>query len=132
MKLLYFVYQYNIGWLKNIMPLKIRSSLVIFDRYFDDMLVDTRRYRYGGSLALAKLARVFMPKPDIYFILTADPKVIYERKQEVPFEELERQVKAYEALVDGKRYFHIDVNRTPEEIAKEIVTIMMEKMHERH
>jgi len=131
-KLLYFIYQYNMGWLKNIFPLKIKSSLVIFDRYFDDLLVDNRRYRYGGSMMMAKLARIFIPKPDIYFILTTDPKVIYERKQEVPFEELERQVEAYNALADGKRYFQIDVNRSPEEITKEVVTIMMEKMNGRY
>lgn len=130
-KLLYFVYQYNMGWLRNIVPLKIKSSLIIFDRYFDDMLVDNRRYRYGGSQAMARLARMFIPKPELYFILTTDAKVIYERKQEVPFEELERQIKAYESLADGKRYFHIDVNRSPEEITKEIVAIMMEKMNER-
>ena len=131
-KLVYFIYQYNLGWLKNIVPLKIKSSLIIFDRYFDDMLVDHRRYRYGGSLAMAKFARMFIPKPDIYFILTTDAKVIYERKQEVSFTELERQIKAYEAMADAKRYFKIDVNRTPEEITKEIITIMMEKMNERY
>jgi len=131
-KLLYFIYQYNFGWLKNIVPLKIKSSLVIFDRYFDDMLVDTKRYRYGGSVGVAKFARLFIPKPDIYFILTTDPKVIYERKQEVAFEELERQVKEYRALADGKRYFNIDVSRTPEDITKEIIQIMMENMNERY
>ncbi len=131
-KLLYFVCQYSFGWLKNISKLKIKSSLVIFDRYFDDMLVDNRRYRYGGNLTVAKVARFFIPKPDLYFILTTDAKVIYERKQEVPFEELKRQIKGYRALADGKRYFNIDVNRTPEEIVKEIIQIMMEKMNERY
>jgi len=118
--------------LKNIAALKIKSSLVIIDRYFDDMLVDNRRYRYGGSLTMAKLARFLIPKPDIYFILTTDAQKIYERKQEVSFEELERQIEAYESMADGKRYFHIDVDRSPEEITKEIVTIMMEKMNERY
>lgn len=131
-KLLYFVYQYNVGWFRNIIPLKIKSSLVIFDRYFDDILVDNKRYRYDGSLGMAKLARIFIQKPDIYFVLTADAKVIYERKQEVPFDELERQTEAYESMADGKRYFKIDVNRSPEEITKEIVTIMMEKMNDRY
>ncbi|MFK7780479.1 MAG: hypothetical protein QM490_05095, partial [Candidatus Gracilibacteria bacterium] len=56
-KLLYFLYQYNVGWLKNISNIKIKSSLIIFDRYFDDMLVDYKRYRYGGSLKVAKFAR---------------------------------------------------------------------------
>jgi len=131
-KLFYFIYQYNLGWIKNILKLKIKSSLIIFDRYYDDLLVDHKRYRYGGLKSVAKIARLFIPKPDLYFILTADPKVIYERKQEVPFEELERQVKAYRELADGKRYFNIDVNRTPDEIVKEITLIMMEKMNERY
>jgi len=130
-KLLYFIWQYNYGWVKYIISLKIKSSLIIFDRYFDDLLVDTKRYRYGSSLIIAKIARFFIPRPDIYFILTADPEVIYERKQEVPFEELKRQIKAYEALVDDKQYFHINVDKTPEEIEKKIVRIMMEKMNER-
>jgi len=132
LKLFYFIYQYNFGWIKNILKLKIKSSLVIFDRYYDDLLVDNKRYRYGGSKTVAKIARLFIPKPDLYFILTADPKVIYERKQEVPFEELERQVKAYRELADGKRYFNIDVNKTPEEIVKEITVIIMDKINERY
>jgi thymidylate kinase len=131
-KLIYFIYQYNSGWIKNILKLKIKSSLIIFDRYYDDLLVDNKRYRYGGSIVLAKIARLFIPKPDIYFILTTDPKVIYKRKQEVPFEELERQVESYRSLADGKRYFNIDVNRTPDEIVKEIVSIMTDKMNERY
>ena len=131
-KLVYFLYQYNFYWLKNISSLKIKSSLVIFDRYFDDLLIDQRRYRYGGSLAMAKLARIFIPKPDIYFVLTTNAEVIYKRKQEVPFEELERQIKAYDEMADGKRYFRIDVNRRPEEITKDIITVMMEKINERY
>ncbi|WP_201352038.1 dTMP kinase [Hydrogenimonas urashimensis] len=130
-KLLYFIYQYNFGWIKNILPLKIKSSLIIFDRYYDDILVDYRRYRYGGWRSIAKFARFFIPKPDIYFILIAEPEVIYVRKKEVPFEELKRQITAYNSLADGKKYFRIDVNRSPDEITKEIVAIMMEKMNER-
>lgn len=132
LKLLYFIYQYNKGWFTNISKLRIKSSLIIFDRYFDDLIVDNKRYRYGGSKNIAKLARLFIPKPDIYFILTADADIIYERKQEVSFEELQRQILEYKSLADNKRYFNIDVNRTPEEIVKEITNIIMEKMNERY
>ena len=126
-KLFYFIYQYNFGWIKNIAKLKIKSSLVIFDRYFDDMLVDNKRYRYGGSLNFAKFMRNFIPRPDVYFILTADAEVIYKRKQEVEFEELQRQIKKYRELADNKKYFSIDVNKEPDKIVQEIVNIMMKK-----
>jgi thymidylate kinase len=131
-KLLYFVYQYNVGWIKNILPLKIKSSLIIFDRYFDDLLVDNKRYRYGGSKKVAKFFKKFIPSPDIYFILVADPKIIYERKKEIEYDELKRLVDDYKKLCDGKKYFCIDVSKKPEEIVKEIVKIMMEKMSERY
>ncbi|MAC83449.1 MAG: hypothetical protein CL624_04875 [Arcobacter sp.] len=131
-KLLYFIYQYSLGWLKNISILKIKSSLVIFDRYYDDILVDHKRYRYGASKKIAKLFRYFIPKPDLYFILTTDADIIYKRKQEVPFEELERQINEYRKLGDEKKYFNIDVNRTPDEISKEIIDILARKMNERY
>ena len=105
--------------------------MVIFDRYYDDILVDPKRFRYGGNLAFANFMRKFIPKPDLYFILIADAKIIYERKQEVPFEELERQIEAYKKLIDGERYILIDVNRTPREIVDEIENIMYGKLNEK-
>lgn len=132
LKVCYFFLQYNIGWIFNILPKKLSSSLVIFDRYYDDMLVDNKRYRYGGSINIAKIVRTLIPKVDIYFILTSDAKIIYERKQEVPFEELERQIDSYRSLNDGIRYLNIDVNRTPAKIFEEIANIIMVKMNERY
>ena len=123
-KLFYLMFQYNLGWLKNIKSHKKPDSLIVFDRYFDDLLVDSRRYRYGGSIKMANVIRKLIPRPDVYFILTADPEIIYSRKQEVSFEELQRQISSYRALADGKRYFNIDVNRTPEQITEEILLIL--------
>jgi thymidylate kinase len=125
LKLLYFALDYIIGYWLKIYPLKIKSSLIIFDRYYDDILVDPKRYRYGGSLKIAKLMRFFIPKPDIYIILTANPEVIYKRKQEVDFEELKRQLTEYEKLVDNQKYFKIDANLTPKEIVNEIKKIII-------
>ena len=131
-KLCYFFYQYNFGWLKNIIALKVRSSLIIFDRYYDDLIADNRRYRYGGGDFFAKFFRLLIKKPALYFILVTDAKTIYERKQEVAFSELERQVEKYRSLADNKRYFEIDVSKTPDLIVKDVHSILMKKMHERY
>lgn len=131
-KLCYFLYQYNLGWLKNIIPLKIKSSLVIFDRYYDDLIADNKRYRYGGGIFLAKFFRLFIKKPVLYFILVTDADIIYKRKQEVLFSELENQVIKYRNLADNKRYYEIDVNNEPKEIVKKVNSILMNKMHERY
>ena len=131
-KLFYFLYQYNLGWIRNILTLKIKSSLIVFDRYYDDLLIDTKRYRYGGSIKFAKFIRNFIPKSDLYFVLVAEPEIIYERKKEVPFDEIKKQVKKYEELVDNKRYIKVDVSKTPDEIVSFIVKKILEKMSERY
>lgn len=129
-KLIFLFFQYNIGWLKNILPLKNKSSLVIFDRYYDDILVDYKRYRYGGGSFAANFIRLFIPKPDIYFILTADAYIINKRKQEVSLEELKRQIKTYRNLADNSRYINIDANKDPSEIVSKITNIIIKKADE--
>jgi thymidylate kinase len=131
-KLLYFIGQYNLGWLKNIFPKRFKSSpIIIFDRYFDDIFVDHKRYRYGGKIQIAKVFKRFIPSPDITFILTAEPSVIYSRKKEVKYEELERQVGLYRKLGAMENFFNINVDAKPDDIVLKINNIIMEKMNER-
>lgn len=129
-KLFYFMLDYILGFITKIVPLKISSSLIIFDRYYDDILVDPKRFRYGGSLRFAKFLRSFIPRPQIYFILSADTQVIYSRKKEVTFDELKRQIDVYKSLADAKRYVLIDVDRDVKDIVDEIQTVMYGKLNE--
>jgi thymidylate kinase len=131
-KLAFFVFQYNVGWILNIYKLKIRSSLVIFDRYYDDLIVDHRRYKYSGSRVIADFLRRLIPKPEIYFVLTSDARIIYNRKKEVAFEELQNQIILYKNLVDDDRYFGIDVNKVPQEIILEVKNVLMKKLNARY
>lgn len=74
----------------------VRSEAIIFDRYFHDMLVDSRRYRYVGSKSLIRfLADRVPPASPLFVILDAEEEIILQRKQELPLEELTRQRKAY-------------------------------------
>jgi thymidylate kinase len=76
-----------------------RSGLVLFDRYYHDLLVDPLRYRYGGPLSVARFLGRFVPPPDLVFIvLDADEQTILARKSEVPPEELRRQRTSYRAF----------------------------------
>src|SRR5205807_9378399 len=76
---------YWLGYLLMIRPMLVRTRLVVFDRYFHDMLVDPRRYRYGGpTWLLEKVSGWVRPKDAIFIILDADDEVILSRKSEVP------------------------------------------------
>jgi adenylate kinase len=81
--------------------LTVKSNLVVFDRYFQDILVDPLRYRYGGPKWLSKLLSRFVPKPNLVIILEADPDIISRRKPEVSTDETRRQSAEYRELSFG-------------------------------
>ena len=85
---------YTLGYLFRILPGLIRTELVLFDRCFYDLLVDSKRIRYGGPPGLLRAARI-APGPDLVILLDAPPEVLRSRKQEVPATEVARQRAAY-------------------------------------
>jgi thymidylate kinase len=84
-----------------------RATLVLNDRHFVDILVDPKRYRYGGPLWLLRLIWRLTPKPDLIVLLDAPPEVLQARKQEVPFDETARQRNAYVSMVAGLENGHL-------------------------
>ncbi len=90
-----YLLDYWLGYCLLIRPLLARSGLVLFDRYFDDLLIDAKRYRYGKPLWAARALRSLMPKPDLVLVLDAPDEVVLSRKQEVAPEEVQRQRRLY-------------------------------------
>jgi thymidylate kinase len=86
---------YTVGYLARILPGLIRTELVLFDRCFHDLLVDSRRIRYGGPPWVLRAAARFSPGPDLVILLDAPPEVLRSRKQEVSPAEVARQRAAY-------------------------------------
>lgn len=121
LKLIYFVFLYNVGYVKRIYPLKIRSTYVIFDRYYDDLLVDPIRYRNGAGNWITAFMSRFIPKPDMWILLDAEPHTILQRKNEVSFEECERQVKAYRELFKNlDNAYVIDANQNIDKVVFDV------------
>jgi thymidylate kinase len=86
------------GYLFIVKPQLVRSGFVQFDRYFHDVLVDPRRYRYGGPKWYAKLLSRLLPEPDLVILLDADEDLILSRKAELTRAEIQRQRQAYREL----------------------------------
>ena len=95
LKLFYFIADYAIGYLSIVRPTISCSGLIVFDRYFQDIIVDPRRYRFGAPIWLARLAAFFIPSPDLSILLDAPTDVLQSRKQEVPYNETDRQRTEY-------------------------------------
>ena len=94
-KVLFLVADYIVGYLVQVAPAVRRSNLLIFDRYIYDLLVDSKRIRYGGPAWLLRFAARIVPRPNLVILLDAPAEVLWSRKQEVPFEEVVRQREAY-------------------------------------
>jgi thymidylate kinase len=97
-KVVYLWLDYVFGYLLRIYPLLAGSRLVIFDRYYHDLLVDPRRFRYGGPGWLAWLIAHLIPLPDLVLVLDAPAEILQARKQEVPADESARQADAYQTV----------------------------------
>ncbi len=128
-KLIYFVLDYWAGYALRLWPLKARSTLVLFDRYYHDILADPLRYRYGAPLRLAALAGRLVPKPDLTLVLDAPAETLQARKREVPAEETARQREAYRDLAARlDNAVVIDADRPPERVAADAARAVVDHL----
>lgn len=90
--------EYLVGYVAQVLPLRIQSTLVVFDRYFHDMQADPVRYRWPGGTGLLRLVGRLLPGPDLWLILDAPPAVLLARKQEVSAAAAQQQRDGYRSL----------------------------------
>jgi thymidylate kinase len=124
---------YWLGYVFSIRPLLARTGLVVFDRYYQDVMVDPIRYRYGGPIWLARVLSYFVPPPDLFFlVLDADDEVILSRKSEVSQEELRRQRACYRRFSkSGQHAVLLSTNCSIEETTIGAARFLAEHLAER-
>jgi thymidylate kinase len=103
-----------------------RATLVLNDRHFVDVLVDAKRYRYGGPMWLLRLIWRISPKPDLIVLLDAPPEVLQARKQELSFDETARLCAAYLSMVRSMKAGHVvDADRPFEHVARDVSALIL-------
>ena len=130
-KFMFFNVDYILGyWLKVRWQL-CKGHLVVFDRYYYDYYMDKIRYRLNISDRVLKMFQILIPKPDITFLLIGDASVLYERKKEIPVEEIEFQI---QNLLRNKDNFHnsviVDVNQSAEAAVKAVAEAILSSSKE--
>lgn len=132
LKLAYLIADYLLGYLARTRPALRRQGLCVSDRYFHDLLVDPRRYRYGLPLWIARCALPLVPRPDLLLVLHAPIAVIRGRKGELGPRECARQLIAYRALAYTYPYVRLlDASAPPELVAARAHQLILECMAER-
>lgn len=132
-KLLYYIGQYLFGYLLKIYPKKIKSTLVVFDRYYYDMIVDQKRFRMKLSPKIIQLFLPIIPEPDLVFLLKTDAPIALKRKNELPVEEIERQNKEFLSLAKTLkgRFYIIDNNSDVDTAVLAINSIVFQFLEKR-
>ncbi len=132
-RLCYYTLDYILGyWAKVKSHAKI-TKVIIFDRYYNDVIVDSRRTSiYLPIKFLYTWGKLFIPKMQYNFLVTADVDVIRSRKQELDREGIERINRNMEYLAKKNGYYLVMNNGTAEEGATKILSIVIEKQHKRN
>lgn len=126
----YYNIDFIFGNFLKVFPKKVKKELVIFDRYYYDYFADLKRFQYKIPVFIPKLFACAIPKPNIIFVLKAEPEVLYNRKKELEIEEIKRQNAAF--LLLGKKYKNvqfIDVSKSIDEVTDDVTTRILVYMN---
>jgi glycosyltransferase involved in cell wall biosynthesis len=122
-RFVYYWLDFVVGYWIAIHPRKVRSTLVVGERYFPDVIVHPERYGFAVPRVLVRLAAAFVPSPDLVILLSDRPSLIHARKPELPLDVLAAQLTAYEiemtnwgtgAIIDGQLGLEQAANRACE------------------
>ena len=95
-------------------------------------MLDKYRYRLNLSDSIINAFIPLIPKPDITFLLSGDPNILYERKKEITAEEVEKQINR---ILDQKNNIPnsrvVDVNQSVENVVFDTSTFILEFMENR-
>jgi thymidylate kinase len=109
------------GYLLSIRPVLGRGGLVIGDRWAYGYLVQPLALRYGGPPWLASFVIRSLPSPDLVVNLTAPPREIHRRKQELSLEEIAAELEAWNRI-PAPRMVRLDALQTSRGMAEWVLS----------
>ncbi len=92
---IYYWLDFVAGYWLIIYPRKARSTLIVGERYFPDILVHPERYGFSVPKWIVRATGAMVPKPDLLIFLTGDPQSIHSRKPELPVDVIADQLRKY-------------------------------------
>jgi thymidylate kinase len=96
-RFIYYWLDFVAGYWLVVYPKIARTTLVVGERYFPDVLVQPERYGFAVPRWLMRAAARGVPKPDLIVLLKDEPDVIHGRKPELSPARIGALLDAYEA-----------------------------------
>lgn len=132
-RLAYYSIDYIVGYFVKVKSVTRITRVVIFDRYFTDIICDSRRSRiYLGRKFLYWWKRLLIPSLDYNILLTASSETILARKRELDEEGIRAINDKIDYLSNKKGYRKVLNEGAPQTAVTEILTYIFEEQHKKN
>lgn len=129
-RLFYYSIDYIIGYWVKVKPQIRITRLVIFDRYYTDIICDSRRSRiYLNPKFLYRWGKLFIPFLNYNILLTASTDTILARKRELNETGIRNINDKIDYLSGKDGYLKVMNEQTPEKAVVEILSYIFEEQH---
>lgn len=133
LRLTYLSIDYIIGYFIKVKTSTRITRFVIFDRYYTDIICDSRRCRINLNYKfLYWFGKLFIPSLDYNILLTARSETILARKRELNEEDIRQINKIIDYLADKNGYKKIMNEQTPEVAVAEILNYIFDNQHKKN
>ncbi len=132
-RLAYYSIDYIIGYFIKVKSVTRITRVVVFDRYFTDIICDSRRSRiYLSPKFLYRWKRLLIPSLDYNILLTASSATILARKRELDEEGIRTINSKIDYLASKRGYRKVLNEKTPQAAVNEILTYIFEEQHKKN
>lgn len=129
-RLLYYSLDYIVGYWIKVKSVTRITRIVIFDRYYTDIICDSHRSRiYLNYRILYWFGKLFIPSLDYNILLTASTDTILVRKKELDEDDIRLINEKIDYLADKKGYKKILNEQTPEVAVAKILVYIFDNQH---
>lgn len=133
LRLCYYSIDYIIGYFVKVKSVTRITRVVVFDRYFTDIICDSRRSRiYLSPKFLYWWGKMFIPSLDYNILLTARSETILARKRELDEEGINTINAKIDYLAGKKGYTKVLNETTPQAAVHEILSHVFNEQHRKN
>ena len=129
----YYSVDYILGYFAKVKSKTRITRLVVFDRYFTDIICDSRRSRiYLPARFLNVWRKLFIPSLDYNILLTASSDTILSRKRELDEAGIRAINDRIDYLAPQKGYLKVLNEGTPDEAVTAILNHIFDQQHRKN
>ena len=133
LRLCYYTVDYIIGYFVKVKPVTRITRVVVFDRYYTDIICDSRRSRiYLSPKFLYWWGKLFIPTLNYNILLTASSETILARKRELDEEGIRTINTKIDYLAGKKGYTKVMNESTPQVAVYEILNYVFKEQHKKN